>query len=152
MAERNRVNASVFIVCHTNACMKCLSLKQSFAELVVSGRKTIELRSWNTKFRGWFLVHASGNVDVEACKLLGLNRNALPRRAVVGKAYLYGVREYLTEREFTADQGKHMALGEYVKPRFGFLIRDATRTKPVPLLGRLGFFDVDPNICEADKG
>ena len=50
--------------------MKCLSLKQPFAELVVSGRKTIELRMWNTRYRGEFLVHASGNTDIEACMFL----------------------------------------------------------------------------------
>jgi hypothetical protein len=38
---------------------KCLSLKQPYAELLISGKKTIELRSWDTKFRGEFLVHAS---------------------------------------------------------------------------------------------
>jgi hypothetical protein len=39
--------------------MKCLSLKQPYAELLISGKKTIELRKWNTSFRGKFLVHAS---------------------------------------------------------------------------------------------
>jgi ASCH domain-containing protein len=28
--------------------MKCLSLKQPYAELLVSGKKTIELKNWNT--------------------------------------------------------------------------------------------------------
>jgi ASCH domain len=37
---------------------KCLSIRQPYAELVVSGRKTIELRKWITRFRGEFLVHA----------------------------------------------------------------------------------------------
>ncbi|MDQ6862918.1 MAG: ASCH domain-containing protein [Thermoproteota archaeon] len=37
--------------------MKGLSLKQPFAELLVSGRTTVELRKWNTKFRGKFLIH-----------------------------------------------------------------------------------------------
>ena len=39
--------------------MKALSLKQPFAELVVEGKKKIELRNWNTKFRGDFFIHAS---------------------------------------------------------------------------------------------
>ena len=35
---------------------KCLSLREPYAELIiVSGRKTIELRKWNTRFRGEFL-------------------------------------------------------------------------------------------------
>ena len=42
---------------------KCLSLRQPYAELVVSGRKTIELRKWNTRFRGEFLIHASKSTD-----------------------------------------------------------------------------------------
>ncbi|MGE5662272.1 MAG: ASCH domain-containing protein [Ignavibacteriales bacterium] len=31
---------------------KCLSIRQSYAELVVSGRKTIELGKWNARFGG----------------------------------------------------------------------------------------------------
>ena len=42
--------------------MKCLSVCQPFAELIVQGKKTIELRKWNTKFRGEFLVHAAKNI------------------------------------------------------------------------------------------
>lgn len=36
-----------------------LSLRQPWAWLVVHGGKTIENRSWNTKHRGVFLIHAS---------------------------------------------------------------------------------------------
>ena len=48
--------------------MKCLSICQPFAELIVEGKKTIELRKWNTKFRGEFLVHAARNMLLEDCK------------------------------------------------------------------------------------
>ena len=48
--------------------MKCLSLKQPFADLLALGEKTVELRKWNTKFRGKFLIHASKNIDKEACE------------------------------------------------------------------------------------
>jgi hypothetical protein len=43
--------------------MKCLSLRQPFAELLVSGKKTIELRKWNTNLGGKFLIHTSKNED-----------------------------------------------------------------------------------------
>jgi activating signal cointegrator 1 len=39
--------------------MKVLSLLQPWASLVVLGDKKIETRSWNTKYRGLLLVHAS---------------------------------------------------------------------------------------------
>ena len=48
--------------------MKCLSVCQPFAELIVQGKKTIELRKWNTKFRGEFLVHAAKKILREDCK------------------------------------------------------------------------------------
>ena len=38
--------------------MKCLSICQPFANLIIQNKKTIELRKWNTNFRGEFLVHA----------------------------------------------------------------------------------------------
>ena len=46
--------------------MKALSLKQPWVELVIQGKKTIELRKWNTSFRGEFYVHASKNPDEKA--------------------------------------------------------------------------------------
>jgi hypothetical protein len=54
--------------------MKCLSLKQPYAELLVSGKKTIELRNWNTSFRGKFLIHASKNIDKERLDSLGIDQ------------------------------------------------------------------------------
>ena len=42
---------------------KCLSIRQRNAELIVSGMKTIELRNWNTRFRGEFLVHTKIYLD-----------------------------------------------------------------------------------------
>jgi hypothetical protein len=67
---------------------KCLSLKQPYADLLVSGKKTIEIRTWNTKFRGEFLVHASKKVDKEACKRNKIDPDSLIIGAVVGKAIL----------------------------------------------------------------
>ena len=53
--------------------MKCLSLKQPFADLLALGEKAIELRKWNTKLSGEFLVHTSKNRDIEACKRLDID-------------------------------------------------------------------------------
>ena len=50
--------------------MKCLSVCQPFAELIVQGKKTIELRKWNTEFRGEFLVHSPRKIRTDDCKRL----------------------------------------------------------------------------------
>ena len=39
--------------------MKALSIKQPWAWLIIHGGKDIENRTWHTKFRGRFLVHAA---------------------------------------------------------------------------------------------
>lgn len=39
--------------------MKVLSIKQPWAWLIIHGGKNIENRTWATKYRGRFLVHAS---------------------------------------------------------------------------------------------
>lgn len=122
--------------------MKCLSLKQPFAELVVSGRKTIELRNWNTRFRGEFLVHASLKPDGEACEAFGYDPAVVTKGAIVGKAILFGVKKYVHRKDFDEDSDKHLASGKYLNSRFGFLLKDAIMfDKPVPLKGMLGFFD-----------
>lgn len=46
--------------------MKALSVKQPWAELIDSGRKTIETRTWHTKYRGPLLICASQTIDREA--------------------------------------------------------------------------------------
>jgi len=124
--------------------MKCLSLKQPFADLVVSGKKTIELRKWNTHYRGYFLVHASGNVDKDACAYFNQDPKALVIHAVIGKAVLYNVKKYESDEEFIRDKGKHLASDKYASSRYGFLLKDAVRfEKPIPLMGKLRFFNVE---------
>jgi hypothetical protein len=43
--------------------MKALSIKQPWADLIVSGHKDIENRTWRTNFRGRVYVHASQKYD-----------------------------------------------------------------------------------------
>ena len=77
-----------------NDTMKCLSLKQPFADLLAHGEKTIELRKWNTSFRGDFLIHASKNIDIESCERLDIDTNKLTIGAIIGSVFLYDVKEY----------------------------------------------------------
>ena len=48
--------------------MKCLSICQPFAELIIQNKKTIELRKWNTSFRGEFLIHVPIKIRKEEYK------------------------------------------------------------------------------------
>lgn len=117
--------------------MKALSLKQPFAELIVSGRKTIELRNWNTKFRGKFLIHASKIPDSKAMKRFNFKK--LPTGMIVGEAELIDIKAYPTEEEHKKDKDKHLASSFWGK--YGFILKNPKRIKPVSIKGRLGFWD-----------
>jgi len=43
--------------------IKALSIRQPWADLVACGQKTIETRTWATKYRGWLLICASKDKD-----------------------------------------------------------------------------------------
>ncbi len=86
--------------------MKALSLKQPWEELVIQGRKTIEIRKWNTKFKGKFFVHASGNIYEK--KMKEFNFKELPRQKIVGEVELVDVKKYDNKKEFLIDKDKHL--------------------------------------------
>jgi ASCH domain-containing protein len=125
--------------------MKCLSLKQPYAELLVSGKKTIELRKWNTSFRGKFLVHASKNIDKERLDFPGIDHNKLISGAVIGAAILYDVKQYRDKTELEADKNKHLAdAKQFGFCKYGFMIKNAHRfRRSIPYPGMLKFFQVD---------
>ena len=121
--------------------MKALSLKQPWAELIVSGKKTIELRKWNTNFRGAFLIHASLSTKKEWMEQYGFTE--LPQGFIVGKAKLVDVKKYKNKQELEADADKHCAGKEWWSEKtYGFILEDAERITPIPLKGKLNFFEV----------
>ena len=119
--------------------MKALSLKQPYAELVVSGKKIIELRKWNTKFRGKFLVHASKNIDKNAMKRFGFTE--LPVGCIIGSAVLKDVKIYRNSEEFDRDKNFHLASEEY--GNFGFVLEKPERLKKILCRGNLNFWEFD---------
>jgi hypothetical protein len=117
--------------------MKCLSIQQPYAELIVSGVKDIENRDWSTKFRGEFLIHASKRFDNEAFKYLsiygghfeGKTKEDFLLGGIVGKSTLI---------DCVTSYRSGWFIGKY-----GFVLKDSSRIDFIPYKGRLGFFEVD---------
>ncbi len=133
--------------------MKCLSVSQPYADLIVQGKKTIELRTWNTKFRGEFLVHAPFKIKKDVCKILGIDETKLRRGVIIGKAEIYDVKIYDSISDLKSDYKKHFATEEFLRHRYGFLLKKPRELRiPLPYKGRLGFFNVnlDTKVKESD--
>jgi predicted transcriptional regulator len=123
--------------------MKCLSVSQPFADLIIHSKKTIELRRWNTSFRGEFLIHSPKKIRVEDCKRLGINPKNLVKGAIIGKAEIYDVKKYNSKSEIIKDSKKHHASKSFQNNKYGFCLKNAMAFRvPIPTKGQLGFFEV----------
>ena len=123
--------------------MKCLSICQPFAELIIQNKKTIELRTWNTKIRGEFLVHAPIKIRKDAYEKLKI-KERLTTGAIIGKVELWDVKKYESIKEIKIDKKKHFALTISQEKIYGFILKNAKPFRiPIPWKGQLGFFDVD---------
>ena len=122
--------------------MKCLSICQPFAELIIQNKKTIELRKWNTSFRGEFLVHAPIKIRKEECKKIKI-KEKLTTGSIIGKVELYDVKKYESLKEIQKDKNKHFSTKNFQEKIFGFLLTNRKRFGiPIPYKGQLGFLDV----------
>ena len=131
--------------------MKCLSVCQPFAELIVQGKKTIELRKWNTKFRGEFLVHAPQKIRLDDCKRLKI-KTKMTVGAIIGKVELVDVKEYESSTQIKIDSKKHLALNDISENKYGFILQNPKELKiPIPCSGQLNFFEFKPELTKINE-
>lgn len=126
--------------------MKALSIRQPWAWLIIHGGKDIENRTWHTKFRGRFLVHAAkGMTNKEYCDGLEFAMRAGDIRLL---------RDFPTSQEMLqnwcggiigsvelVNSVNHSNSPWYMGEK-GFVLRDPQPLEFTPFKGRLQFFDV----------
>ena len=116
--------------------MKALSIRQPWAHLITHGLKPVENRTWSTKVRGEILIHASKGFDRAGYEWVRENfpeiylpqPHEFERGGIVGSANLYDVTTAASSPWFSGP--------------FGFCLDKGKPLPFVPMLGRLGFFDV----------
>ncbi len=126
--------------------MRALSIRQPWAWLIIHGGKDIENRTWHTKFRGRFLVHASQGMtrkEYEAAYCFALDTRELtpfdiPAFEQLQRGGIIGSVELV-------DSVDHSDSPWYMGQK-GFLLRDPMPMEFTAAKGRLGFFD-----CEVTK-
>ena len=113
----------------------CLSVRQPWADLIVTGIKDVENRRWPTRMRGALLIHAPRTVDAAAVRraapLLGLD----PRDYTPVTGAIVGVTELV---DCVTAHSSPFFSGPY-----GFVLRNSRQfEEPVPYSGRPGLFPV----------
>ena len=107
-----------------------LSIKQPWVNLILSGQKTIETRSYKTNYRGAILICASQSPKIE------------PYGQAVALAYLYDCQPMKPEDEPAA------CIEVYDKAHSWFL-KEIMAIKPFPFKGKLGVFPLNIEIWDS---
>jgi hypothetical protein len=124
----------------------CLSIRQPWAELILSKRKRVELRKWSTRHRGWTWLHTGKTVDEAACATFGIS--SVFTGGVVGVFRLRDVVSLDIER-WEAWRPAHLDAGGYMLDAFGWVIAQVARLKqPIVALGSTGLFQLESSVVE----
>jgi hypothetical protein len=124
--------------------MKALSVKQPWASLIMSGRKTLEIRGVAIKYRGPLAICSSQLPDKAAVARLDCSG---PLGVFLGLVEVVGCRPFAVEDERLAlcgvDPQRKLFAWELQCPR-----KLAT---PPPIKGALGLFDLESHLRDADR-
>lgn len=139
--------------------LPALSIRQPWAAMIVHCGKQFENRTWPTRFRGPFLIHAAkGMTDDEyrsairfAHETCGIGIEQLRKHCGPSNEDLAGVRGGIVGYANMADcvsAERHASLKPHHRSPwfmgpYGFYLTDVQELPFLPVTGRLGFFEVE---------
>ncbi len=109
---------------------KAISLKQPWANLVASGKKSIETRKWSTKYRGDLVICSSQKPDI------------YPSGCAIAIVELYDVKPMEKKDE------KKACIKVYPRAHSWFL-RNIREIEPVKVKGSLGIYNLELEVRTA---
>lgn len=131
--------------------MKAISLWQPWASAIALGLKTIETRSWSTKYRGELAIHAANRWAGDQREfariehMVGRLPARVPLGAIVAVATLSEVR---STYDLRVEVGPiERIYGDYRDGRYGWVLTDIRPLRePIPYRGAQGFFNVPDEV------
>lgn len=129
--------------------MKALSVKQPWAFLIGNSEKTVELRSWQTDYRGTLLICASLS-EKNSWVVVNDVGHQLPPGVIMCVVDLVDIIKFDTvqtaKKYYKAawcDAVSDIELGTY-----GWIFENVRHVKLKKQAGKLRLFDVDDNLIE----
>ena len=127
--------------------MKCISIQQPWAGLILTGYKDVENRSWSTAYRGRLAIHAGAKMYEDSfvsasaiMKRIGKRidprgMSEFTRSAIVG---------YVDLVDVVTESASPWFVGE-----FGWVLANPVAIEPIPYKGKLGLFDIPDSLILA---
>ncbi len=116
--------------------MKCLTVWQPWAELIVMGVKDVENRSWPTRHRGPILIHAAARMRASDLDVLADEHGIELERAALAFGAILGAVDVVDCRREVMSPWHHAGA-------FGWYLANPRRLPaPIPCKGKLRLFNV----------
>jgi ASCH domain len=127
-----------------NEPTRALSVTQPWAELIVSGQKTIELRTWTAYYRGKLWLHTGRRANRRLEAEFGLNKPF--HGGFIGFVELSAIVP-LDRHRWESWRKRHRDPGPYQPGMFAWILKSPGRfTAPIPARGALGLFVPSPKL------
>ena len=125
--------------------MKVLTIKQPWAELIVSGYKKYEFRSWKTNYRGKILIHAGMSLEKDMVSRFKDYNLEYELGAIIGEATLEDC--ILVDKEFNEKLRKENPIvygrSNHVETYAWKLSNIKKYDKPIEIKGKLGLWNYE---------
>lgn len=130
--------------------MKALSIQRPWIDAILAGEKTIEVRKWETKYRGPFLLHASkawGRKQKELFAFVeeryGVN---LPPPSHAGENGIMGIATLSLIRPVGIESARAALAESSDFGLYGWKLTDVRPLDFIPCTGALQLFKVPPEV------
>jgi hypothetical protein len=121
-----------------------LSIRQPWAELIISGKKSIEIRSWAPEYRGRLWVHTGLSHDHEIESLFTLTD--LFRGGYLGSIRVSAIVP-LDATRWETWRSRHLDPGPHKSGLYAWIVDLPIRFhSPIPAPGKINLFYPDSNL------
>jgi hypothetical protein len=123
-----------------------ISVRQPWADLILNGQKSVEVRKSTTSYRGPILIHAALIQDRTEFKRAGIDpsiRNSYVQQALTGVVVLVNIIR-LDEERWNQLRHEHLLPGRWLmeEHKFAWFLEHPSRIAPIHYRGLPRSFDV----------
>ena len=119
--------------------MKAISIRQPWADLIVSGYKKYENRTWYSFYRGPLLIHAPRRSDLAAFEYFRFKEIIVGAPDMVKTGGIVGIAECMG---FVDEYNKEAQEDEFFEGPYAFVLQKPRRLPFFACPGKLGFVAV----------